>query len=143
MRRSSMAHILMLVLTLLATAGAGAETPPATDTSDKIVVAGTLTTKDGAAVAGRSVFLFPVSGNQLNLDLKEGKLTNPAATTDSHGRFLLQAQGDYIKENQLFTVGMRAPNGELIVPERAGSSLILKLTKSGHWFDVGPVSVEK
>lgn len=143
MHRSRMSTTPALILTLFCAGVAVAGVLRATEAPEKIVVVGTLVAKDGLPVAGRNVFLFLVSDNQLNLDVKEGKLVNPMATTDSHGKFTLEANGDYLKEDQLFTVGMRSPSGELVVPERAGSSLILRLTKSGRAFDVGAVSVQK
>lgn len=120
------------------------KTPP-NQPAPKIVVTGTLVRGDGAPVAGKVVYLFQLRSNRPALDIREGKLANPAGETEATGQFVIKADRSYVPAGQEMTVGARNPLGEITIlwSRQYGAKLILSFDEATREFDVGRVSMER
>lgn len=78
----------------------------------KLVITGVLQKQDGSPAVGVKVFIFPYRDGKVTHDIAfvDGRfdLSNPKGTSDSNGRFTIEFNKDYLKQNKTddFCVGL-------------------------------------
>jgi hypothetical protein len=112
----------------------------------KIIITGTLLKNDDSPMDGLVVCLFVVTDKSMTLEINDGQISNPNGKTDAKGKFTIEADPNYIKDGQKFTVGIIGNNrfGGTKAVQRNGMPFTLKFSSKDRTkrFDLGKVTVE-
>jgi hypothetical protein len=120
---------------------------------EAFTVQGVLLDKDGAHLAGCSVYAARIIGGALILNTDaNGQIVNPSCQSDDQGQFKLLIPADFLADQ--FDPGVRSLEGGatgitlafspdmMLLPAAAGGVRVLQRSPSGL-VDVGRISVDK